>query len=228
MNNKKVYILLSTKVWHAALFDNLKVRQGEKWILINSEENFNSKTISSINPDKIFIPHWSKIISSAIYKQFECIVFHMTDLPYGRGGSPLQNLITRGHKTTKISAIKVTKGIDEGPVYLKRELTLDGTAKEIFVRSAYIIQEMIESIINSTISPKPQEGDVVKFKRRTKEESNIQSIENLKEVYDYIRMLDCEGYPNAFVEIDNFKLEFFGAKNNNDNSIIANVRIIKK
>ena len=30
----------------------------------------------------------------------------MTDLPYGRGGSPLQNLIIRGFESTKISAIE--------------------------------------------------------------------------------------------------------------------------
>ena len=70
---------------------------------------------------------------------------------------------------------------------LKKELNLDGTAKEIFVRSAYIIQEMIESIINSTIFPKPQKGDT-EFKRRTKEESNIQSVENLK---GFMTILGC-------------------------------------
>ena len=48
---------------------------------------------------------------------------------------------------------------------------------------------MIESIINSTIFLKPQKGDVVKFKGELKKKV-IQSVENLKEVYDYIRMLD--------------------------------------
>ena len=53
----------------------------------------------------IFIP-------TEIFTSFECIVFHMTDLPYGRGGSPLQNLIVRGHKKTKVSALKVVKEVD--------------------------------------------------------------------------------------------------------------------
>ena len=47
----------------------------------------------------------------------------MTDLPYGRGGSPLQNLIVRGHKHTMISAIKCVKELDAGPIYLKKPLT---------------------------------------------------------------------------------------------------------
>ena len=30
-----------------------------------------------------------------IHENYKCIIFHMTDLPFGRGGSPLQNLISR-------------------------------------------------------------------------------------------------------------------------------------
>lgn len=43
----------------------------------------------------------------------------MTNLPYGRGGSPVQNLILNGHKKTIISALNVTKDLDAGDVYLK-------------------------------------------------------------------------------------------------------------
>ena len=60
------------------------------------------------------------MIPSKIYQKFETIIFHMTDVPFGRGGSPLQNLIIRGYKISKLSAIKCTKKIDGGPVYLKK------------------------------------------------------------------------------------------------------------
>ena len=64
------------------------------------------------------------IIPKKIYSNYDCIVFHMTDLPYGRGGSPLQNLIVRGHKETKISALNVQSGLDTGDIYLKKKLIL--------------------------------------------------------------------------------------------------------
>jgi methionyl-tRNA formyltransferase len=41
-------------------------------------------------------------------------------------------------------------------------------------------------------------------------------------------MLDAEGYPNAFLETEIFKLEFTRASLKADKSIIADVRIIKK
>ena len=42
----------------------------------------------------------------------------MTDLPFGRGGSPLQNLIVRGYKETMLSAIKCVGEVDAGPIYI--------------------------------------------------------------------------------------------------------------
>jgi len=50
---------------------------------------------------------------------------------FRKGGSPLQNLIERGIKKTKISAIKVDGGIDTGDIFFKRDLDLYGTAEEI-------------------------------------------------------------------------------------------------
>lgn len=226
---KNNFILLSEKSWHKPLFSKLKETFTEyNWILIDCKEDFNIKNIKEINPIKIFIPHWSYIISSNIYNSFNCIVFHMTDLPYGRGGSPLQNLIIRGHKSTKISAINVEKDIDSGDVYLKKDLCLSGTAKNIFIRSADIIYDMIKEIIKDNLIPQKQVGQVVKFRRRKPEDSNLEHLNKLEEVYDYIRMLDAEGYPNAFVETEHFKFEFTDAESKNNNKILANVRIIKK
>ena len=104
-------------------------------ILINQKSNFNSKYLNDFNIEKIFIPHWSYIIDEDIFEKYECIVFHMTDLPFGRGGSPLQNLIVRKMYNTKVSAIKVQKGIDTGDIYLKEDLNLEGSATEIFKRA---------------------------------------------------------------------------------------------
>lgn len=94
-----------------------------------------------MNPDFVFFPHWSYIIPKSIYERYTCVVFHMTDLPVGRGGSPLQNLIVRGIRETKISAIKVQQEIDAEPIYMKRPETLEGSAKDIFCRISEIISQ---------------------------------------------------------------------------------------
>jgi methionyl-tRNA formyltransferase len=223
------YIFLSEKEWHKELFNSLKKNFiNDEWFLIDTKSDFNLDNVTKINPQKIFIPHWSYIIPFSIFNKFECIVFHMTDLPFGRGGSPLQNLIIRGHKETKISAIKVEAGIDTGEIYLKKNLTLEGTAKEILCSATIIIGEMITEIIKNDLKPIPQTGEVVEFKRRKPEDGNIKQLNDLNLIFDYIRMLDCEGYPNAFIETDSIKIEFSNAHLESINNLTAHVRIFKK
>jgi methionyl-tRNA formyltransferase len=88
---------------------------------------------------------------------------------------------------------------------------------------------MIFQIIDQNIKPIAQFGEITEFKRRKPEESNMMDLYELDQVYDYIRMLDCEGYPNAYVETKNFKIEFFNADlKTNEKTITAHVRIVKK
>ncbi|QOD62082.1 methionyl-tRNA formyltransferase [Polaribacter haliotis] len=225
---KKNFILLTEKKWHLDLFNSLVDKNDDNWILINNKKDFNVDNLNNLKPNLIFIPHWSYIIPSTIYNNFECVVFHMTDLPYGRGGSPLQNLILRGVKKTKISALRVNKGMDTGNIYLKENLLLFGTAQEIFLRATDVILNMIEKIIKNNLRPKPQKGDVVEFKRRKPEDGNIENLTNIEKVYDYIRMLDADGYPNAFLKVGNLKFEFSRASIKNNKTIIADVKITEQ
>lgn len=225
----KTLILATEKEWHKDLFENLKQTHKDfRWILINDKNDFNLSTLNRYNPDKIFLPHWSYIISKEIYTSFECVVFHMTDLPFGRGGSPLQNLIARGFNETKISALKVDSGIDTGDIYLKQDLSLHGTAQEIFIRSSEIIEKMIDTLVLKNLKPIMQTGEVTYFERRKPSDGDLSKIIEIDELYDLIRMLDADGYPKAFIELGEFKFEFSRVNKLSNKSLIADVRITKK
>ena len=222
-------LIVSEKSWNKELVSYLQSTMPQyAFYLISQKEDFTVERIGSISPVKIFIPHWSYIIPSAIFERYECIVFHMTDLPYGRGGSPLQNLIVRGLTATKLPAIRVEVGLDTGPVYLKMDLSLSGTAEEIFVRVNKLVGKMIVEIIQNNLQPVPQEGDPVVFKRRKPEQSDMSGLEKLEEIFDYIRMLDADGYPHAYIEKGEFRYEFTRASIKADGSIVADVKITKK
>lgn len=84
---------------------------------------------------------------------------------------------------------------------------------------------MIPQIIKTGCLPKPQKGKAVVFKRRAPEESKIPAAGiDLSNFYDYIRMLDADGYPKVFIETENFKIEFSNAVKNR-NQIEAKVTI---
>ena len=141
-------VLATSKRWNEVMMKRLEEKTATDFYLITKKEELTLDRLKQINPRYIFFPHWSHIIPKEVFEAFECVIFHMTDLPYGRGGSPLQNLVERGHKETKISALRCIAELDAGPVYLKRPLSLEGTAFEILLRAADIIESMIEEILD--------------------------------------------------------------------------------
>lgn len=192
--------------------------------LLTEKNKLNFEFLNEKKPAYIFFTHWSYIIPEEIFSQFNCVIFHMTDLPFGRGGSPLQNLISREIYETKISAIQCIKELDAGPIYLKKSLSLQGNAEEIYIRANKIMFNMILEIIERKLLPQAQMGAPVIFKRRLPIESNIEGLPDLEKIFDYIRMLDADGYPKAFLEIGNIRLEFCRASFKGD-KILADVEI---
>jgi len=210
---KKV-VIATIKSWNIRKAYKFKELYKDKYevVIITDKRELSEKNIRSINPEWIFFPHWSWIIPPELYEKYTCVVFHITDLPFGRGGSPLQNLIQRKIYHTKISAIQVEEGIDTGKIYLKKDFYIGiGSAEEIFIAASQIIFfDMIPYILENKPIPQAQEGELIVFKRRRPEESNLQKaeIKNLDDFYDFVRMLDAEGYPKAFFKINNLKIEF--------------------
>jgi methionyl-tRNA formyltransferase len=169
------------------------------------------ESISKTKPRYIFFLHWNWIVPESIWKAHECVCFHMTDVPYGRGGSPLQNLILAGHTQTMLTALRMVKEMDAGPVYAKKPLSLDGSAEEIYLRGGKLSVEIIQWMIEQNPQPTPQEGEVVTFKRRKPEQSSLPNSGSLENAHDFIRMLDAEGYPHAFIEYGNYLINFRNA-----------------
>lgn len=221
-------VIATTKKWNIINAQKFKKIYSNQYNveIITKKEELDYNILQEMKPNYIFFPHWSWLIPENIFRDFSCIVFHMTDLPFGRGGSPLQNLIARGIETTKISAIKVTKHIDEGDVYLKCDLNLNGSAEEIYMRtSAIIFSQMIPFIISNRPLAKPQIGKVTEFLRRQPKDSELSADMDIMQIYDYIRMLDAEGYPKAFIRFGPYKLCFSRASLKS-NKIIADVEFI--
>lgn len=195
---------------------------------INSKEELTYDLLKALQPQYVFFPHWSYKIPAEIYENFECVIFHETDLPFGRGGSPVQNLIERGIYETKITALKCNETFDAGDIYLKKDFSLkEKPAHELYIEIGNIVSEMIDEIIETQIIPVPQQGEATVFKRRTPEQSDISALTSLEKIFDYIRMLDAPGYPHAFLEHKNIRYSFADAKKQNG-KLIATVEIEDK
>lgn len=222
------YVVATIKSWNIARFEARVKNWPGEWHLWTRKEDLTSERVAALNPRYIFFPHWSWIVPDDILNRAECVCFHMTDVPYGRGGSPLQNLIVRGHTHTKLTALRMTAEMDAGPVYMKRDLDLGGTAGDILSRASVVAFDMIEEIMKTEPQPLPQQGTVTEFKRRTPDMSVMPTNTDIAGLYDHIRMLDGEGYPPAFLEYGDFILEFTGAEINKEGALTAQVTLRPK
>lgn len=224
MSNTDQYIVVGIRPWNKELFDEVISKFPGNWHFISDPKDLTTDNISVINPRYVFFLHWSEKVPKEIFEKYESVCLHMTDVPYGRGGSPLQNLIVRGHRHTKLTALRMVEDFDAGPVYLKEDLCLEGNAEEVYIRASYMSAKMIRHIIEEKPVPEQQAGEEVVFKRRKPHESRIPKLSNLQALHDHIRMLDAEEYPRAFLEYTGFRYEFSRAALYNGR-IIADVVI---
>lgn len=217
------FVFASCKLWHRSSFDRISKDAAENWSYVSNPSEL-EEAIATTKPKYIFFIHWNWIVPENIWAMNECVCFHMTDVPYGRGGSPLQNLILAGQTRTMLTALRMIGEMDAGPVYAKTPLNLDGSAEEIYLRAGRLSVEIIQWIIDKNPQPTAQEGEVVIFKRRQPEQSVLPNNGDLKNAYDFIRMLDADGYPNAFVEHGDYLINFRKARLDSDR-VVAEVEI---
>ncbi len=206
----------------------LKKKIKNKFFFIHTKKDLTIKNLKLINPKIIFFPHWSWKIKKSIINNYLCIGFHATPLPYGRGGTPIQNMILKGFTKTKLCAFKIQEKFDTGPIYQKASISLSGSGDEILNRLYSRIYKMMIDLSNNLPKPKKQIGKTTYFKRRKPNQSIIKIKSDLIRLYNFIRMLDIseKNFPKAFLKIGKIKYEFSNAKKKG-NAISANV-LIKK
>lgn len=218
------YVIAAVESWNRELFDLNADKLSGTWHYAENPEELRD-LVEKHQPRYVFFPHWRWIVPETIINQVECVCFHMTNLPYGRGGSPLQNLISRGHKETVLTALRMNKDLDSGPIYKQLPLSLNGSAEDIYRRSSEKVWTLIAEIMVEEPTPIEQAGEPLYFKRRQPDDSEIPENLSMAEVYDFIRMLDAPGYPKAFRQVDGYRIEFENAQIR-DESVVATARIV--
>lgn len=197
------YIVIGTKSWNRNVFED--ARLGKHWHFF---EHLVQGILEELQPACIFFLHWSDKVPSSVLELYNCVGFHMTNVPFGRGGTPLQNLINAGYDSTKLTAFRMVEEMDAGPIYLQYDLSLEGLAEEIYIRATWLSLRMAQQIASKQIEPVSQRGAGTTFRRRTPDQSELSGLGSLQGLFDHIRMLDAENYPRAFLQYAGFRYEF--------------------
>jgi len=131
-----------------------------------------------------------------------CFNLHASLLPRWRGAAPIQRAIMAGDPVTGVQVMRMTEGLDEGPIILSEVTPIewDDTAASLTDRladiGAQLLPRALAAIERGGASETPQQGEPTYAKKITNEEARIDWSRPAPEVDRQIRGLSP--YPGAW------------------------------
>ncbi len=141
-----------------------------------------------------------------IFTQFHLnkhnLVAHASDLPKGRGWSPLSWQIMEGKNEIPVTLFEAVEKVDAGKIYYQSVIRYDGT--ELIDELRFKLAKAIEGLLLNFVSAYPnvtgteQSGEPTYFKKRKPEDSMLDINKSLADQFNLLRINDNERYPSYF------------------------------
>jgi methionyl-tRNA formyltransferase len=194
---KKICFLLDIdNNWLSGHCKNYKNKHKNKDIKIH----YNFKKVK--NYDYVFVLGYSKILPKIFIERNKlAMVIHESNLPIGKGFSPLQWQILKNKNIIKINLIKLESKVDSGDIILTDNLKLNGSElyDEIRKKQAGITFKLIDKFLSQKISIyKKQKGKETFFRKRSPVDSKIDIKQSLKKNFNLLRICNNEKWPAFF------------------------------
>ena len=175
---------------------NLKiiVRSPKK---LNTEEEF--EFIKNLNPDLVIVVAYGQLISKKILDipKEGFINIHTSLLPKWRGAAPIQRSIMNSDLETGISVMKITEGLDTGPVgkiikiKINELITAEDLSNNLSKISAELIIEVLNDIFNKKTNFIEQNHKLATYAKKIKKnEAEINWNESAKKILAKINGLN--------------------------------------
>ncbi len=156
-----------------------------------------------------FYLSYGKIVGEEVLAKFKHnLVVHESDLPKGKGWSPLTWQILEGKNTIPVTLFEADVKVDSGVIYAQEWLEFDGTELIDELRQAQaeatirLCREFVANYPQSTTLGKQQIGEETFYRRRTPKDSELDLNKTLAEQINLLRVVDNTNYPAYFVYKD--------------------------
>lgn len=150
--------------------------------------------------DFLFILSCNNIVPENILKQADKpLVVHASDLPKGRGWSPIAWQVEQDRNKIPVCLFEASKQVDAGNIYLREWLELNGTEllPEIRTKLYAIIEEMILRTLKHRelfALGEKQEGKPTYFKKRNQKNNELNPDKTIASQFNKLRVCDNQRY----------------------------------
>ena len=156
------------------------------------DENI-QKSLLATSADVLIVAAYGRLIPKLLLKSYPlgAINVHASLLPRWRGAAPIPRAIAEGDRETGISIMRMTEGLDEGPVYRMDVLEIgeNETADELENRLALLGGESLLHVLNQLpdLSPQPQAKNATYANKISNDDGLILFSMTAKMIYRRIR-----------------------------------------
>ncbi|MCI2236100.1 MULTISPECIES: formyltransferase family protein [unclassified Helicobacter] len=192
----RVAILTSPNQWFIPYAEELRAKIPKSDLYFSHQEIKQAYEI-------IFILSYHQIIPKTfLVKNKYNLVIHASNLPKGKGWSPMFWQILEGKNEIIFSLFEADEKADNGEIYLQKILKLNGVElyEELRDKQAKMCQTMCLEFLEKypNISPKKQEGSESFYPKRSPKDSELDLTKSLEEQFNLLRIVSNEEFPAFF------------------------------
>ncbi|MEQ9230750.1 MAG: formyltransferase family protein [Cyclobacteriaceae bacterium] len=161
--------------------DHSRIQKGDILILLSCERKLEKRALNKFN-----------------------LVVHESDLPEGKGWSPLTWQVLEGRNKLTVSLIEAEEKIDAGAIYFQEKIQLNGheLIPELREKQAEATFALLKKFIRQypNITSRPQVGKESFYPKRRQADSELDISKTLDSQFNLLRVCDNDRYPAFFVK----------------------------
>ena len=155
--------------------------------------------------DCCFYLSYGRIVDQLTRKKYRHnLVVHESELPKGKGWSPLTWQILEGHNRIPVMLIEAAEHVDSGVVYAQRWIEFEGYELVDEIRNAQaeatyeLCRWFVGGYPQSAEQSQDQRGEESFYPRRSEVDSEFNPEKPLSEQFNLLRVVDNQRYPAFF------------------------------
>jgi methionyl-tRNA formyltransferase len=145
---------------------------------VRSGEGFDA--LLHARPDVMVVVAYGEILPAQVLEvpRLVPVNVHFSLLPRWRGAAPVQRAILAGDDVTGVTTMRITAGLDEGPILLQEETPVGaedaGTLGDrLAVMGGPLLTETLDGLAAGTISPREQDPSLATSAARLRPEERV-------------------------------------------------------
>lgn len=200
-SNLRVTVITSSKGWVKEMLSDFvdRLRTSGHMVTIVYEANEIPECDISL-----FLSFWSLVPPEILARSTHNLVVHASDLPLGKGWSPMTWQIIEGEDVIPITLFEAQATVDSGRIYCTDSIEFAGhellheMRVALMNKSYQLCERFIENYPEIAVSGKMQSGEESFYRRRGPSDSQLEVDQSLASQFNLLRTVDNNLYPAFF------------------------------